>query len=350
MGYASQEGQIGFRTQTSEGSFVDPGAASPNNGIFIRHKSGGLTINRDPIIPDPEIGGNRDITDAYGGPASYSGDIEFYARMGFLPTIVKAALGTGASVVTGTVAGTDLLGVHTITPTDSILNLPWLSIEEAIASGLENFRYTDSHVNTLSLSCDPDNFLMGTAGLIAKTGLAGITRTVAPVVDTSPLLLGTSMAISIGGVSTYILRNWKMDFTNNIEDNTFQLGSTTLADLTGKRRELTMSATIRPNGGSANALFREAAFGSSSATGPLSGANVQKAVTVLIESYALIGSGIADHFSLSISVPTMIIKPFPLKASGDDVIEYDVEFEAIRPVPGTPLCTFVIKNGLTTIK
>lgn len=350
MGYASQEGQLGIKTQTAEGVYKDPGAVAPNQGIFLRYKSGGLKINRDPIIPDPEIGGNRDITDAYGGPASYSGTVEFYARSEFLPTLFYAAFGAKSSVTTGTTQGTDLIGTHTITPTDSVLNLPWLSVEDVVASGLEAFRFTDTKVNKLSLECAPDGFLMGSSDLIAKTGLAGITRTASPEIDQTPLLLGTSMSISIGGITSYVIRNWKMEFSNNIEDNVFSLGSTTLADLTGKRRELTMSATIRPVGAGANALFREAAFGSSGATAPLSGANAQKHVIVTIDSYATVGSGLTDKFSFSIDVPAMIMKPFALDPKGDDVIEYDVEFTGIRPSSATPLATVTIVNDLAAVR
>ena len=345
MGYASQEGHIGLRTQAAEGVFDDPGAVAPNNGIFMRHLSGSLGANRELIIPDSEIGGNRDIPQAVMGPVSYSGDLEFYARMESLATLLQAALGSSSTGTSGITKGVDQVGTHTITPIDSALSLPWLSIEEDIAGELETFRYTDARVNTLSLECEPGGYLMGSAGFLARTQLAGATKTVAPVVDTTPLTVGTSMSVTIGGVTTYIVRDFSMEFNNNIEDDTFELGDIDLADLTPKRRELTLSFTIRPDGANAIDLWRQATYGQTAATGPQSGAAFQTSANVNITSFEDVGTGVATPYSLDLDIPNANVEPFRLEPSNDDVLEYDISIQALRPVPGTPLVTATVVNA-----
>jgi hypothetical protein len=349
MGYASQEGQIGLKTQTVEGTYKDPGATSPNQGVFMRHLKGSLGANRELIIPDPEIGGNRDIPQSLLGPASYSGDLDFYCRFESLATILYAACGSKSSTTTGTTPGTDLIGTHVITPVDSALTLPFLSMEEDIAGGLDTFRYTDVRVDGVSLSAEPAGYLMGTMSALARTQLAGVTKTAAPVTDLTPLTVGTSMSISIDGITTYIVRNFSMDFKNNVESDVFGLGSIALQDLTPKRRELTVKFTIRPTGASAKNLWRQATYGATAATGPQSGAAYQAPVIVHIDSFEKIATGPATKYSLDINIPAAIIKPFKLEPSNDDVIEYDVEIQAIRPSNASPLVTFTIVNGKAAV-
>src|SRR5690349_6482371 len=124
MGFQSQAGHLGIKTQAVKGTYLDPGAAAPNQGVFVRVRSGAMGGNRDLLIPDPEIGGNRDVPDAQLGPISFSGEYDFYGRMESIATFLKAALGTAAAPV-GTV---DTGFLHTITPSDT--DIPWLSVEE----------------------------------------------------------------------------------------------------------------------------------------------------------------------------------------------------------------------------
>ncbi len=346
MGFQSQSGQVGLKTQAAKGAFLDPGAVAPNDGIFMQLRGGALGADRELIIPDPEIGGGRDITAAVLGPVAYSGEYEFYARMESVATLFNAALGNTVTTPTGTTYGDDLVGVHVITPIDTAA-LPWLSIEETVGDGLESFNYTDARVNSISLECEPDGYLMGTVGLIALTQTAGNTPTASPEWDTTPLLVGTSMTVTIDGVTTDIVRDFSMDFTNNIEDDVFELGSIKLADLTAKRRELTCSFTIRPD---SIDLWREAVYGGTAATSPLSGAASQTDVNINIQSYEDIGTGTSTKFELDIDIPFCNIQPFGLEPNGDDVIEFDVEMQAIRPTNASPLCTITVTNGFDEIK
>ena len=77
MGFSSQAGQVGFGFQSVKGTAV---AATR----FARIRGGSLGGDRELLIPDPEIGGNRDIQQAYLGPIAFSGSIDFYPRMQML--------------------------------------------------------------------------------------------------------------------------------------------------------------------------------------------------------------------------------------------------------------------------
>jgi len=346
MGQGSQSGHIGFKTQVAAGAFLDPGAADPDQGIFALTRGGSLSGQRDLIEPDPEIGGYRDTPGAVLGPISYSGTIEWYARMEMLATLFYAAFGDVVSTPTGVTQGVDQVGSHVITPIESSI-LPLLSVEEHIGESLETFRYTDCAVNAISLELDPDGYFMGSSDLIALTALGGVTPTAVPETDSTSLMVGTNATVTIGGVTTDIVRSMSLEFTNNLEDDVFELGSITLADLTAKRRELTFNATIRPVDA---AMWREAVFGSSVATGPINGAAVTTDVALLIESFVAVGSGVPDVFSFEINIPVCHIEPFEMGPSGDDVIEFDVNFKAARPLVATPLATVTIVNDLDAVR
>lgn len=338
MGFLSQPGQLGLKTQTAKGTYTDPGAAAPNDGVFLRYTSGSMGGNRELLVPDAEIGGNRDAPDALLGPISYAGEFSGYMRNEFLATVAYGAFGTKAT------AGSALLGyTHTLTPGDT---LPWLSVEEKIGNGYEAFRYTDSKVNTLHLEADASGYVMTTFGMIALTQLAGITTTAAPRTDTSTLFVGTNVTISYNG-SNLPAKSFSLDLNNNLEDDDFRLGSLFLGDLVEKRRELTMGCTIRPND---SALWRQAMYGSSSATAPQAGASVKQQVIITITSYEDIpGANAGVKYSTTITVPKATIAPFAVAPSGDDVIEHDLEIRAFRPAAATPLVTMDVKNSYSTV-
>lgn len=337
----SQSGQVGFKTQTAKGAYLDPGAADPNNGIFIPIRSGSIGGSRELLIPDAEIGGNRDIRTAYMGPVTYSGEFEFYPRMDSFATLLYAALGAKSSSSTGT--GATLVGTHTITPSTSS-TIPWLSIEEQVGDDFECFNYTDARVNTVHLEADADDYLMGSAGVLALTQSAGNTKTASPVWDTSPLFVGTAITLTLGGTALPA-KSFSFDFTNNMEDDDFRLGSLTLGDVTPKRREATFSVTIRPED---SAQWRQAMYGSAVATAPQGGAVTMEQLVLTITSYEVIGST-ADYYTLTLTAPKVAINPFTLEPSGDGIIETDLELQVLRPASGSELVTAVIKNHLAEV-
>ncbi len=339
MGFLSQSGFVGFKTQATKGAFLDPGAVAPNQGVFVRTRSGALGGNRELLVPDPEIGGNRDIPDAQLGPISFSGEYDAYLRMESLAWMLKAVLGTSAPT------GTALTGyTHTSTPSDT--TIPWISIEEQIANQYMNFMYTDCKANTFHMEADSNGYLMGTLGMIGLTQAIDATPTAAASqrVDTSPLIVGTNITVAWNG-ATLPAKSFSLDINNNLEDDDFRLGSLFLGDLVEKRREVTMGVTIRPNDA---ALWKTAMWGGPAATSPL-GQSFKDDALVTIASYEDIpGASAGVKYSATFTVPSAIIAPFSLDPSGDDVLEHDLEIRAVRPVNATAILTTAVKNSYAT--
>lgn len=339
MGLLSQEGHVGVRTQAAKGTYADPGAVAPNQGVFFRIRSGALGGNRDLLIPDPEIGGNRDIPGAALGPIAFSGEYDFYGRMESLATIMYGALGAKDAD-----SGTALTGfTHVLKPGSTI---PWLSVEEKIANAFEVFKYTDAKVNTFHLEADAAGYLMGTAGFIALTQATTTATTDANQrVDTSPLLVGTNIDVVYGGV-TLPAKSFSLDVNNNLENDDFRLGSLFLGDLTEKRREIQMGVTIRPEDSD---LWKQATWGASTATAP-QGMPTYDDVSIVITSYEDIPGATAPMpYSLTISVPSAVIAPFSVDPSGDDVLQHDLEIHAVRPDPTVDILTATIVNSYETV-
>lgn len=337
MGFSSQAGQVLFRTQGAEGAFPADFAAEH---IAMKLRSGSLGPNRELLITDPEIGGGRDTVDAYLGAVSWSGDYEFYARLNSITTLLAACLGSSASAMQGT-AGAHK---HTITPIDSA-TLPLLGIEEKIGSGLEIYNYVDAVVNTFHLEAEANGYLMGTAGLIAKMQTAGETPTAAPQWDDSNLIVGTNITLTYGGV-TLPAKSFAFDVNNNFEDDDFRLGSFYLGDLTAKSREVNGSFTIRPEDSS---LWRQAVYGASAAT-EAGGLTNKSDLVIDCQTYEDIpASTPLVKGSIKVTIPKIALEPYALEPSGDDVIENDISWRALRPVAATPITTVEVVNGLDAV-
>jgi hypothetical protein len=334
MGFSSQSGQVIFRTQAVQGTYnADTGTA----GVAVKTRGGSLGPNRELMIPDPEIGGGRDVPDASLGAVSWGGDYDFYARLDSLPTLIKGAV-NGNTTVTTTGVSTHTIAAADVAP-------PYLSIEENIGGSLETFNYTDCVVNTLHLEADANGYLMGTVGIIAAKQIAGATKTATPVWDNSPLIVGTNVTITYNAVSLPA-KNFSFDINNNYEDDDFRLGSFYIGDLTPKRREVTASFGIRE---SSSALWRQAVYGTSGATAP-GGLTTKSQLVITCTAYEDIPSGTpATKYSLTITIPSFGLSPYSLDVSGDDVIESDIDGQALRPNPATPIFTAVVKDGKATL-
>lgn len=334
MGFSSQAGQVVFRTQSVQGTY---NADTPTAGVSMRLRSGALGPNRDLMIPDPEIGGGRDVVDATLGAVSFSGDYEFYTRIDSALTLIYAAL--GAKAVTTTTG----VSTHTLTPTDA--SLPYLSIQESIGPNMEVYEYTDAVVNTLHLECDANGYVMGTVGIVAARQVAGATRAPTPIADAAPLMVGTNVAVTYNAVSLPA-KSFSLDINNNFEDDDFRLGSFYIGDLTPKRREVSASFSIRE---SSNALWRQAVYGTSAATQP-GGLTTKQQLVITATSYEDIpASTPLTKYSLALTFPKFSLMPYGLGVSGDDIIESDVQGQALRPDIGTSVMTAVAKTGLVTI-
>ena len=333
--YSSQGGQLLLRTQAVAGTYqADTGTA----GISLKTKSGTFGPNRDLMVLDPEIGSGRDVADANLGTVSFSGDFEFYARIDALLPLLNAALGTKAVVTTTGVS------THTITPSDTAA-LPILSVEEAVGGTMETFRYNDVVVNSLHLECEANGYLQGTVGLIAIKQIAGATRTASPVADASPVFVGTNVTLTYNAVSLPA-KSFSFDLDNGFEDDDFRLGSFYLGSTVPKRRDVKASFTIRE---SSSALWRQAVYGTGAAT-EAGGVTTKQALVIHADSYDTIPAGTpTTPYSIDLSIPKFALSPYALSVSGDDIIDDDLDGQALRPALGTPIATVVCKTGLATV-
>lgn len=337
MGFSSQAGQVIFATQSAKGV---AGTIDGTNGIAMKIRSGSLSPNRELLIPDAEIGGARDVVDAYLGTVSFGGDYDYYARLESFVTLLRAALGTAV-----TVADTPVLGVtqHTFTASDDA-QLPFLSIQEKIGSGLDAYDYLDAVVNTLHLEAEANGYLTGTVGIIASRQTAQPAPEASPQWDNSPMIVGTNITITYDGV-TLPAKSFSLDISNNFEDDDFRLGSFFIGDLTPKRREITASVSLRHQD---EETFRQATYGTAAATEP-GGLTTKAPLVITCTTYENIGAT-SEKSSIAITLPKVIFQPFAFSPSGDDVLENDIEMQAVRPDSGVDIATIVVQNGLTSIE
>jgi hypothetical protein len=446
MGQSSQAGYVAFMTQASPDTFP---AGFNSTAIGMKLRSGGIGTNRELMIPDPEIGGGRDVGDAYLGAVSWAGDLEFYGRFNAMMTLLYGALGikyvktpggtngaqtltmtgtptggtftltysaqttaaipynaTAAQVasalvalsnigdgevdVTGgpfpgtpivitqygtlvgvvtaltadstgltggttptvtpstTTAGTAYTGAstHTFVPSDAA-QLPFLAIQERIGASLETYNYTDAVVNTFHLEADADGYLMGTAGVIARKQEAGITGMpgIASAFDNLPMVVGTNITMLYNGLALPA-KSFSVDINNNFEDDDYRLGSFFLGDLTPKRREVTIGATIREQD---SALWRQATYGAAVAT-TAGGLSTKYPMVINMQTYEIIpGAGGSLKYTLELTLPQVALKPYTLEASGDDIIESDLEYQALRPSDARKIMYAEVATNLATV-
>lgn len=331
MGQSSQAGQVGFGIQGVKGTAV---AATR----FMKTRGGSMGPERSLLIPDPEIGGHRDVANAYLGSVAFSGDYDFYPRLQSVAILLFAALGTRSSTND---AGPPLVGTHVITPGNT---LPWLTVEESIGASLATFRYTDVRVNTLRLEAEASGYLMGSANMIGLKGESGFTRQVSPTFDDTPMIIGQSITFSFGG-NDLRARSFSLEINNNIENDDFRLGSMELGDAVEKRREIKMTASYRPDDAT---LWKQAMWGAGNVDVPQAGPAYRGPATISFSSYEKIGGGLTSY-SLDVDIPHAVIEPFKVTPQGDDVISTDINIQAIRPVTATPIATVTVVNDLATI-
>ncbi|AER26559.1 major tail protein [Gordonia phage Amore2] len=338
MGVSSQQGVFALKTQASRGT---PATNIGTTGLAMYRTGGSMTPNRELMIPDAEIGGGRDVPDALLGPISFGGDIEFYTRFNSIGILLKAALGAPVSAA-GTATGTN---EHEFIPTDAT-TLPFLTVYERIGANLERILYQDCVVNTLHLESDADGYLTGTAGLIGCRGTFGAPdEDVSTVLDETTITVGTNIKVLYGGTDIKA-KSFSIDINNNFEDDDFRLGSFYLEDLTPKRREVNGSLTLRHEN---KDMMRQALLGSSSAT-QAGGLTTKEKIEIQIDTYGEIpGSTPPTTFGLNLEFGKTVFEPFGFEPSGDDILESDVTFQALRPVSADPVMKATLINGLAAI-
>ncbi len=336
MGFQSQSGHVGIKTQTGKGVEV----TDMTTAMFFRTKSGAMGGSRELLTPDPEIGGGRDISDSLLGPVAFKGSYDFYARMEMIGLLFWGALGVKGAATSGGVT------THTVTPTDS--SLPWFSVEERIGDGYQAFKYTDVKVSTLHLEAEANGYLQGTVELIGlrQRSIGGsYTPLGSRDYDTTPMEVGSNIIVAFAG-NTLPAKSFSLDINNNLEDDDFRLGSLFLGDLVEKRREIMAGVTIRPEDG---VLWRQAVYGDPAATTP-QGTIVKGTTHILAQTYETIpSSSPPTYYSLDIAVPVAVIAPFEVSPSGDDVLQHDIEIHFLRPDPAVDIMAVTLKNGLAAI-
>jgi hypothetical protein len=338
MGFSSQSGYFALR-QYAGGATAPADLAT--KGRVYRRRSGSLAANRELMIPDAEIGGTRDIPDAYLGAVSYSGDLEMYLRLKEFGSLLYGAM--GADAITGTLATGGFK--HTITPVDT--NLPGFYLEERVGNTFETFQYEDAVINTLHLEAEANGYAAATAGVLAKKQkVTAATAGLSVLTDDSPLIVGTNITVTYNAV-TLPAKSFSMDLNNNVEDDDYRLGSFYIGDETAKRRELTFGLTLRP---ADSTIFRQAVYGSSTAT-EAGGIVTKNQLVITLMSYEDIPgvTGPTAKYTLALTVPKAAFTPFGLEPSGDDVIEHDVEIQALRPAVATPIMTGVVTTDAATL-
>lgn len=442
MGINSQAGQVGFGLQTLKGTAV-PATR------FARLRSGSLGGERSLLIPDAEIGGNRDIPGAYLGPVTFGGELAFYPRSEMIAMLAYAALGTKSSssvagtnevqtisitgtptggtfklrfrgqttaaipfgataaqidaalealsligvggvvsaggalpaiavtatfstapyagtnvppltvvqsaltggttpavVITATTPGVPAIGTHIITPGDT---LPWLTVEERIgsaAAAFESYQYLDAKVDTFHLEADATGYVMGTTNLFALRQTSGFAAQANPSWDTTPMMVGGEVLVSFGGV-TLPANTFALDINNNVEKDNFVLGSPYADNATEKRREMKVTCSYRP---SDSILWRAAMYGGTGLTAPVAGPAYRGAATIAIATYETIGDVVAGTpFSVLLEMPDVVITPYKISPSGDDVLSNDLEFTLVRPDPAVSPLTVTVVNDLATV-
>lgn len=339
MGVSSQQGVFAAKTQTAKGT---PATNIGTTGVALYRTDGTITPNVDLMVLDPEIGGGRDQTDALLGPISFGGDINFYTRFVSIGILLKAALGAPVSTPrTGNVSAID----HVFTPSDAA-QLPFLTIYERIGANLERIQYQDVVVNTLHLESDADGYLTGTVGFIAARATYGVADIdVSTVLDTTTVTVGSNVVVQYDGTDIKA-KSFSLDINNNFEDDDFRLGSRYLEDLTPKRREVSGSMTLRHE---TKDLMRQAVLGSSTAT-VAGGLTAKKPIVITCSTFGQIPStSPAINYGLVLTLNQTTFEPFTFEPSGDDVLESDVNFQALRPSLGTPVMTATLTNGQTAI-
>lgn len=327
MGFNSQTGQVGFGVQTLKGT---PVAATR----FAKLRGGGLGAERQLLVPDPEVGGHRDVTQASLGPVAFSGDVEFYPRMQMLAMLLYGVLGDSVDSVLA--EGNQ----HVLTGADTI---PWLTVEERISNTFESMRYTDVKVNSLRLEAEAAGFFMGSANLLGLGGASGFAAQGSPTYDSTPLMVGTQVTVDFDG-ATLPAKSFNFEINNNLEGEDFTLGSLYAQDATEKRRDITAGVNYRP---ADSDLWKAAMWGDSAIDVPQSGPAYEGPLQIVASSFEFVAG--TTPFSVTIDIPNAAVSPHTINPSGDDTLEADVEIRALRPLTATPAVTVTVINDLATI-
>lgn len=95
--------------------------------------------------------------------------------------------------------------------------------------------------------------------------------------------------------------------------------------------------------------MRQALLGSSSATAA-GGLTAKKPISIQIGTYTGIPtSSPVVNYGLQLDFENTVFEPFGFEPSGDDILESDVTFQALRPSSATPVMLATLNNAETAI-
>jgi hypothetical protein len=233
MGFSSQAGQV---VCVTGGAGHLPGRHWQPQVSEMLLRSGSLGPNRELMIPDPEIGGGRDVVDAYLGAVSWSGDYEFY--WSHRRTEHTASQGLPRN---GGGTGHDDWCHDSHHHSARLGTLPYLSIEENIGGTLETYQYTDCCREHAPPRVRRQRLPHGYCRHHRGEADGGQHRPFADLGQHSDDRRHERHChVQRGAMPA---KNFSLDINNNFEDVTSASGSFYIGDLTPKRREVTAAST-----------------------------------------------------------------------------------------------------------
>ena len=326
----SEEGYVGIAKQTASGAgaYVTPAK-------YMLVESISMEPEEKLLIPDPEIGSGRDITDAYVGPIKWTGSIEFKLRPEALGLLLLGATGAvTSSGISGNAKG------HTFTFENDLIPL---SIEKKVGDGLEVFGYNDTKVNSLRIECAAGELAKGSADLVSIQETSGKTAQT-PTFETAPIFTFAGGRVNLDGGSISV-KALSFEIKNNLVDDDYRIGSRLLGSLTEKRRELSASLDIVPED---SKTYKKTVYGSQNAT-TVSGLQqtFKGALHFSLESAdGVYIPGTTQKYTLDVDIPSAVFRSAPIPTSGDDLI---VETLEMLPIKGTqPIGTITLRNSIAS--
>lgn len=325
MSDTAQLGYLALAKQTAKGTPNTAGLAA--GGVLASDISLGLETSVEDS--DPEIGGGRfqRNTSAMFGGARVGGSMEGVMRYATaLPLLLLGAgFVEGAVTETATASGAfrHPFTLGTGVPTYLTAETSW-GLARAVR------RFTDCLVDSLTLSTEADGDTMFAADVIGvgETMQAGATAVTYEANDSRGTWLGS--AVTIDGLGTYKTTSAEVKIGNNASDDEYVIGSRSLDDVTLGTLEAMFSASIRlgVNNPSVTDLYRAAAYGTKAGTTPGTTEPFTTSGAVTFGSGKLIGASATEKYRAVVTMPQIIIRPFTLDASGEDVLEVDLESRA----------------------
>lgn len=277
--------------------------------------------------PDPEIGGSRDprVGAAIFGGVKVTGDIDASLRFHLLPLLLLAAgfVESGAPVeqTTGTGAWR-----HRFIPGDATP----LTILSAWGKDRLVRQWQDCLIDELTVGVDAgDRGTISASILGLNEGVVSAIVPSTPANDAKASWYGS--AVVFDGLGTYRWQGANLGIANNLDDSAWVLGSRLLNDITPGEREVTLNGTIRLGTNapaSLTDLYRAAAYGSKTATGPTTLDPYATSGALTLGSSKLIGTSTTDYYRLVATLPSLVLEGFPLEQSGADVLSADITARA----------------------